>query len=90
MKNQAANPGYSSELARLRLVLDQWLTENDKGIYPEDSAEINYWVKDADNAYLQKMKSFNLPVDIQDEEFLKWWEKRLKVDNGKNNQQNIK
>ena len=79
MKNLAANPDFSSELARLRHALDKWLAENDKGIYPEDPAEIDYWAKDATKAYQQTMKKYNLPVDVSDEDFLKWWEKRLKV-----------
>lgn len=79
MKNQAKNPAFSSELERMRLALNNWLAENDKGIYPENSEEIGYWKKDAFQAYQQKMKSYKLPVYISDEDFLKWWENRLNV-----------
>lgn len=81
MNNLAKDPDYSSELTRLRLVLDKWLAQNDKGIYPEDAQEISYWVKVAEKELQQKMKSYNLPVNISDEDFLKWWEKLLLKDN---------
>lgn len=77
MKNLAENKKYSSELVKLRKVLDEWVNENDKGIYPESTSETEYWTKDAAQAYQQKMKKFNLHPDISDEEFLKWWENRL-------------
>ena len=81
MRNLAANPDFSAELVRLRLALDKWLAENDKGVYPEDQDEIDYWAKDATKAYQQTMKNYKLPVDISDEDFLKWWERRLKCNN---------
>jgi uncharacterized sulfatase len=77
MKNLAASPDFSSELTRLRLVLDKWLAEYDNGVYPEDAEEVDYWAKDAAKAYQETMKKNKLPVDISDEDFLKWWEKRL-------------
>lgn len=80
MKNLAALPGYSAELARMSAALDQWLVENDKGAYPEDAAETEYWKEDAAKAYEKKMTSNQLPVDISEEDFLKWWEKSLKVE----------
>ena len=80
MKNLATDPKYSSELTRMRIALDKWLAENDKGVYPEDKAETDYWAKDAAQAFEQKMKSYNLTTDISGEDFLKWWKKRLKVD----------
>ena len=80
MKNLATDPVYSSELARLRRVLRKWVNKNDKGTYPENPIETDYWAKDAARAYQTKMKSFNLPEDISEEDFLTWWEKRLKVD----------
>lgn len=78
MRNLAANPDFSAELASLSKALDKWLAQNDKGVYPEDPVEIDYWAKDATKAYQQTMKNYKLPVDISDEDFLKWWEKRLK------------
>lgn len=83
MKNQAKNPAFSSELVRMRLALDKWLAENDKGFYPENSEEIDSWQKAAIQSYKQKMKSYKLPADISDEDFLKWWENRLKVNKEK-------
>ncbi len=81
MKNLASNPNFSKELTRLSLALDQWLAENDKGVYPEDAVEVAYWAKDATQAYQLKMKNYKLPTNISDEDFLKWWEYRLNVNN---------
>lgn len=83
LKNLAGNSKFSSELGRMRIALDKWLAENDKGIYPEDPAEIEYWAKDAVNAFKLKMNSYKLSTDISDEDFLKWWEKRLNVNDMK-------
>ncbi len=78
MKNLAADPTYVTDLTHMRQVLDEWLARNDKGVYPEDQEEVDYWAKDAAAAFSKKMGSYQLPVDITDEEFLKWWEDRLK------------
>lgn len=83
IKNLATQPKYSSELVKMRTALNKWVAEYDKGIYPEDSVETNYWAKNANQAYQQKMKSYNLPVNISDEDFLKWWEKKLNVNDVK-------
>lgn len=88
MKNLAANSKYAPELKRMRIALDKWLAENDKGTYPENSAETEYWAKDAARAFEQKMKSYKLPTTISDEDFLKWWEKRLNVNNAFNHLSN--
>jgi len=81
MKNLTTDPDFSSELARLQFTLDKWVAENDKGIYPEDPAEIDYWRKDANKAYQQRMKNYKLSVEISDEDFLKWWELKLRIKN---------
>lgn len=78
LNNLAGNPSYAADLKKLRAVLDAWVLENDKGKYPEDDAEVSYWKKDSEKAYIDKMKSYGLPTDISDEDYLKWWEQRLK------------
>jgi hypothetical protein len=40
------------------------LTQNDMGVYPEDIEEVSYWGNVAKDELLQKMKYFNLPVNI--------------------------
>jgi uncharacterized sulfatase len=77
MKNLAKVPAYSSEIKRHRKALDKWVSENDKGVYPEDKAETDYWKDDAAKAYVVKMKSYGLSTDISDEDFLEWWMTRF-------------
>jgi uncharacterized sulfatase len=79
MHNLAADPEYAAQLALHRKVLEKWITENDKGTYPESREETDYWAKDAGNAFQKKMTSYGLPVEISDEDFLKWWEKKLLI-----------
>jgi arylsulfatase A-like enzyme len=77
LKNLAKDPAYSSELKKLSKVLDEWVLEYDKGTYPESTEETDYWKADAEKAYVQKMKSYNLQPGLPDEDFLKWWEIRI-------------
>jgi len=77
MKNLATDPAFSKDLKKLRKAIDKWVAEADKGLYPESVAETDYWKDDASRAYIQKMKSYGLPADISDEDYLKWWEKNL-------------
>lgn len=79
MKNEANNPIFTVEKERMRKELDKWLAANDKGVYPEDQAEVGFWKNDAEQAYQKKMKSYGLPADISDEDYLKWWERQLKL-----------
>jgi arylsulfatase A-like enzyme len=77
MKNLATDPAYSKDLKKLRKALDKWVAVADKGLYPESVAETDHWKEDASKAYIQKMKSYGLPADISDEDYLKWWERSL-------------
>jgi uncharacterized sulfatase len=78
LNNLAGDPAYARDLKKLRSVLETWVSTNDKGKYPEDDAEVSYWKDDSEKAYVTKMKSYGLPPDISDEDYLKWWELRLK------------
>ncbi|MEL7588323.1 MAG: sulfatase [Prolixibacteraceae bacterium] len=80
MENLSADPDYAADLEHMRRALDEWVARNDKGVYPEDREEIDYWAKDAEQAFQKKMDSYQLPADISDEEFLRWWEGRLKAE----------
>ncbi len=80
MHNLIDDPNYSDDLEHLRFVLNKWIKENDKGTYPEDTAETEFWAKDAEKAYKEKMKSYHLPANISDEDFLNWWEEKIEYD----------
>ena len=58
--------------------LDAWVnTTRDQGEQPEDPKVIAYWQNDATQSYRQQMGHRGLSPDISDEEYLKWWEKKL-------------
>jgi uncharacterized sulfatase len=78
-KNLAHQPGYQSQLKALRGVLEKWLMDEDKGEYPEDSAEIIDAQKIMEEEYRAHMTKKGLSPDISDEDFLKYWEKEFAV-----------
>ncbi len=58
--------------------LDEWIkSTKDQGEQPEDPQVVAYWQDDMAKAYLEEMKKRNLAPEISDEEYLKWWEKKL-------------
>jgi uncharacterized sulfatase len=75
MTNLAGGVEFQEKLIELRGVLDKWLIEADKGIYPEDSSEIILAQKIMMKEFKENMEKKGLSPDISDEEFLKYWEK---------------
>jgi uncharacterized sulfatase len=78
VNNLADDPAYSTVKQQLSAKLDKWLKTADLGTYPEDPKEIEFWKKE-----MAKMDSIwktrrGLPVDVSDEDYLKWWEKHYK------------
>jgi N-sulfoglucosamine sulfohydrolase len=58
--------------------LDGWIrSTKDQGEKPEDPQIVAYWQDEMMKSYMLEMKRRNLAPDIPDEEYLKWWEKRL-------------
>jgi len=78
VNNLAYDPAYSEEKKSLSNKLDKWLTKYDLATYPEAQNEIDFWtIKMAKLDSSWKAKK-NLPVNVTNEEYLKWWEKFLK------------
>ncbi|HLN54956.1 MAG TPA: sulfatase [Bacteroidales bacterium] len=77
LHNIAEERKYSKQLRELRTLLNDWVSINDKGVYPENSEETGYWKQDAGQAYVKAMKSYGLDPGISDETFLDWWIRRL-------------
>lgn len=75
--NLVSDPAYRKDLVKMRKILNRWVSENDKGTYPEPEKETDYWEKDSKEAYVKKMESYGLSPGISDEDFLNWWIKRL-------------
>ncbi len=58
--------------------LDEWIkSTKDQGEQAEDPQVVAYWQDDMTKSYMQEMSKRNLSPDISDEEYLKWWEKKL-------------
>jgi hypothetical protein len=58
--------------------LDKWITSTqDRGEQPEDPQVVAYWQKDMTESYKNQMEKRGLSADTSDEEYLKWWEKKL-------------
>jgi N-sulfoglucosamine sulfohydrolase len=58
--------------------LDEWIkATKDRGALPEDPKVVAYWQNEMTQSYSEQMKQRGLAPDISDEEYLKWWEKRL-------------
>ena len=58
--------------------LDGWIkSTQDEGEQPEDPQAVAYWQDAMTKSYMQEMTRRNLAPDISDEEYLKWWEKKL-------------
>ena len=58
--------------------LDEWIkATEDRGEKPEDPKVVAYWQENMMESYRQQMTQRGLSPDVSDEEYLKWWEKRL-------------
>lgn len=81
--NLAEKQGYTNTLAEMRLILDSWLIEADKGTYPEDPEEIVYWDSVMKERFKRNMARRGLTPEISDEEFLDFWIQYVKPTPGK-------
>jgi len=58
--------------------LDDWIkTTGDRGEQPEDPKAVAYWQDDMAKSFVQQMEKRGLSPRVSDEEYLKWWEKKL-------------
>lgn len=79
LHNLADVTAYKDELLKHRKIMDQWLQKYDKGQYPEEPKEIQYWTDFFRKRYQKKLKDRALPPDVTDEQLLQWWEKELGI-----------
>ena len=78
INNIVKEPSAEKVLNDLRLELDKWIQKtNDKGAFPESKKDVNYELNFMQKSYKMKMQNKGVPPDISDEDFLKWWEKKL-------------
>ena len=77
--NLADDPDYKEKRLELSSMMDRWLKEYDRGTYPEDPNEIQYWQAYHQKRYAEKLKKRGLPEDATDEQILQWWHKELGI-----------
>ena len=78
VRNLADDPEHNSVLKDHRVKLDEWIkATKDQGEKPEQAEEVTYWQEDMARSFEQRMKQRGLSADISDEDYLKWWEKKL-------------
>jgi len=78
MNNLAEQRKFRGVLREHKKVLDDWIeATKDRGETPEDPKAVAYWQDDMMKSYKQEMAKRGLYSDISDEDYLKWWEKKL-------------
>jgi N-sulfoglucosamine sulfohydrolase len=78
LHNLAEDRKHQGILREYSRRLDQWIkTTKDQGEQPEDPKVVAYWQNDMTESYKKQMEQRGLTPDVSDEEYLKWWEKRL-------------
>ncbi|RMG61622.1 MAG: arylsulfatase [Bacteroidetes bacterium] len=77
--NLADDPAHADTLAALRQRLDRWLTEADRGQYPESPEEIAYAEQLMQDMFRKNMAREGLSPDVSDEAYLQWWMEKMGV-----------
>lgn len=78
INNLAGLTEYKNTEQELKEKLDKWIATCDLAKYPEDQNEIDFWIARMVNRDSVWKAKRNLPVDVSNEEYLKWWELNLK------------
>jgi len=78
LNNLAEYPKHQKVLKQLRAALDKWIKQTgDMGEIPEDTQIEADQKERMLKAFKQRMQSKGLSPDISDEDYLRWWEKKL-------------
>jgi len=77
LNNLADHPISKNRLEEMRNRMDKWLAQYDLAVYPENAEEIEYAEQMMKEQYNLWMSQIGLSPDISDEDFLKWWYKKL-------------
>jgi uncharacterized sulfatase len=78
LHNLADDPKLRRVLREHSRKLDEWIkTTKDQGEQPEDPKVVAYWQNDMTQSYRQQMEKRGMSPKVSDEEYLKWWEKKL-------------
>ena len=76
VNNLAQTPEYEAQRNELSAVLEKWVAENDKGIYPEDQKEIDHAQQLMDGRKGKLLKKRGMDSSYSHEEMVAYWIKR--------------
>ncbi len=80
INNLAEDAAHTTTLKQLRGVLDKWIAQTrDQGHIMEDEQTIRASDPARIERYENQMRERGLHPDVSDEEYLKWWQKKLGV-----------
>ncbi len=78
VNNLAKNNSFNDVRIDLSNKLDEWIAATgDMGETPESEETKNYWDKNMDDSFSNKMESRGLSPNISDKDYLGWWESKL-------------
>ncbi len=78
VNNLAKDNSFNDVRIDLSNKLDEWIAATgDMGETPETEETKNYWDKNMDDSFSNKMESRGLSPDISDKDYLGWWESKL-------------
>jgi hypothetical protein len=78
VKNLAAKAACKPILEDLRAKLDKWIKDTaDKGGTPESPMEAEAETRKMRRKWLSTVKKCNLPADISNIDYLKWWKQHM-------------
>jgi len=76
--NLAKDPSVGDVVHDLRIKLEGWIKEtSDKGEIPENKYDVEYEINLMHKNFEKRMQSKGLSHAISNEDYLKWWEKKL-------------
>lgn len=77
LHNLVSLPAYQDTLLHYRNIMDRWIDEADRGVYPESEAEISFAEELMKDNFKKEMEKKGLKTTVSDLEFLAYWEKAL-------------
>jgi len=75
--NLASLPAYQDTLLHYRNIMDHWLDEADRGVYPEPESEISFAEELMKDNFKKEMEKKGLKATVGDLEFLAYWETNI-------------
>jgi arylsulfatase A-like enzyme len=78
LHNLANDPDHEETVKEHRRKLGQWVkATKDQGQSPEPADALTYWRESSREYFEQGMENRDLPIDISDKDYLRWWETKL-------------